>query len=200
MTAKNNGPKGRQNWATPWPFFNWLNETFGPFTLDVCAEAWSAKCPKHYTVKENGLIQNWPKDAGKGKFFCNPEFADPDDWLEKGYRHARYDGASGLYVLPLSTDTSWFHDFAALGDIILLRGRINFQPPPDYRPSVDPKTNKLKKTGNNTGTLLVIYDPEEIQLPKATKAGALSLTAMSYTPFSRAQITEQGAQLPLIGA
>jgi len=191
---KNTGARGKQNWSTPKPFFNWLDAKFGPFVLDVCAEDWSAKCKKYYTKKEDGLAQNWAKDAGDGKFFCNPEFDGPDDWIEKGYTHARYDGASGLYVLPSSTDVAWFHDFAALGDIVLIRGRINFDPPPGYEPP-EGKT----KTGNNTGTLLVIYSPDTIKIPERTREGPLSLTATRWAPNGPAQATTQGSQLSLLG-
>lgn len=198
-TKKNVGAKGRQNWATPWAFFNWLNKTFGPFVVDVCAETWSAKCPLHYTKEIDGLAQNWARDCRSvhpdGKFFCNPEFDGPDAWLEKGYRHARYDATSGLYVLPSSTDTGWFHDLAALGDVVLLRGRVNFDPPPGYKPP-----EGKKQTGNNAATILVIYEPDGIKMPEATKAGMLSLTAARWAPRGPPQDIFQGKQLPLIGA
>ena len=201
-TKKNTGAKGRQNWATPPPFYNWLNETFGPFVVDVCAEEWSAKCPFYYDKQADGLSQNWAKDCKRisedGKFFCNPEFDGPDAWLEKGYKHARYDGVGGLYVLPNSTDVAWFHDFATLGDIVLIRGRINFDPPPGYEPPKD-DSGKSKQTGNNTGTILVLYDPEGVQIPKPTREGLISLTAARWAPTGPAQATHQGAQLSLIG-
>lgn len=205
MSKKNTGKKGRQNWATPRAFFDWLNAVFGPFVVDVCAEDWSAKCPTYYTKKIDGLSQNWARDvlaidpSGKSKWFCNPEFDGPDAWLEKGYGHARYDGVGGLYVLPASTDVGWFHDFAALGDIVLLRGRLNFDPPPDYVPPIDKKTGKPLKTGNNAGTMLVLYDPEEIKMPEATDAAMLSLTAARWSPPGQPrQATHQAAQVPLL--
>lgn len=45
-------------WATPIKFFNDLNKEFN-FTLDPCSTDENAKCEKHYTIKENGLIQDW---------------------------------------------------------------------------------------------------------------------------------------------
>ena len=45
-------------WATPQELFNALNREFS-FTLDPCCTHENAKCGKHYTKEENGLIQDW---------------------------------------------------------------------------------------------------------------------------------------------
>jgi hypothetical protein len=47
-----------EEWATPPDLFRKLNAEFH-FTLDVCATAENAKCPKFFTKKENGLLQSW---------------------------------------------------------------------------------------------------------------------------------------------
>lgn len=46
------------NWATPQKYFDELNMEFG-FNLDPCADDENHKCEKYFTIKENGLIQNW---------------------------------------------------------------------------------------------------------------------------------------------
>lgn len=45
-------------WATPQDVFDELNKEFN-FTLDPCASASNAKCQKHFTKEENGLLQAW---------------------------------------------------------------------------------------------------------------------------------------------
>lgn len=45
-------------WATPQEFYNELNKEFN-FDLDPCATHENAKCPKYYTVVEDGLKQDW---------------------------------------------------------------------------------------------------------------------------------------------
>lgn len=45
-------------WATPQDFFDKLNEEFH-FNLDPCSTDENAKCEKHFTIRENGLSQNW---------------------------------------------------------------------------------------------------------------------------------------------
>lgn len=45
-------------WATPIKVFEELNNEFH-FTLDPCAIAENAKCPKFYTPEDDGLMQDW---------------------------------------------------------------------------------------------------------------------------------------------
>ncbi|MBU5440402.1 phage N-6-adenine-methyltransferase, partial [Tissierella sp. MSJ-40] len=56
-------------WSTPQEFFNELDKEFN-FTLDPCATKENAKCNKYYTIKENGLKQDW----GGEVVFCNPPY------------------------------------------------------------------------------------------------------------------------------
>ncbi|XHB95910.1 DNA N-6-adenine-methyltransferase [Lactococcus garvieae] len=46
-------------------FFNKLNDEFH-FTLDPCSTHENAKCYKHFTIEENGLLQDW----GGEKYFA----------------------------------------------------------------------------------------------------------------------------------
>lgn len=48
----------RHDWETPQALFDELDREFH-FTLDPCATPETAKCEKFFTVKENGLLQNW---------------------------------------------------------------------------------------------------------------------------------------------
>lgn len=45
-------------WATPKAFFRELDEEFH-FNLDPCADEFNHKCDRYFTVKENGLSQDW---------------------------------------------------------------------------------------------------------------------------------------------
>lgn len=48
----------RQDWATPQDFFDQLDNEFH-FTLDPCCSKLTAKCKKFYTIKDDGLKQDW---------------------------------------------------------------------------------------------------------------------------------------------
>ena len=54
-------------WETPKCLFDELNKEFN-FTLDPCCDHNNAKCEKHYTKKDNGLIQDWSNEV----VFMNP--------------------------------------------------------------------------------------------------------------------------------
>lgn len=54
-------------WSTPQDFFNELDKEFN-FTLDPCSTHENAKCAKHFTIEDNGLIQDWKGHT----VFCNP--------------------------------------------------------------------------------------------------------------------------------
>lgn len=45
-------------WSTPLDLYSKLDEEFN-FTLDPCSTDENAKCKKHYTIKDNGLVQDW---------------------------------------------------------------------------------------------------------------------------------------------
>jgi hypothetical protein len=47
--------------ATPPEIFDPLNERFG-FTLDVAASAHNAKCPRYFTLEDDGLTQLWARE------------------------------------------------------------------------------------------------------------------------------------------
>ncbi len=55
------------DWATPQPVYDQLNAEFA-FTLDPCASATNAKCPRFFTPAEDGLGQDWSKETA----FMNP--------------------------------------------------------------------------------------------------------------------------------
>lgn len=49
---------GNDEWYTPDKIYRELNEEFN-FDLDPCSTHENCKCEKHFTIEENGLLQNW---------------------------------------------------------------------------------------------------------------------------------------------
>ena len=109
------------SWATPWDFFNRLNDEFG-FELDVCALPENAKCEKYYTPEIDGLAQEW-----KGTCWMNPPYGRAiGAWIKKAYDSAMA-GNTVVCLLPARTDTRWFHDYCLKSqDIRFVKGRIHF--------------------------------------------------------------------------
>ena len=111
------------HWETPPVYVTELEAEFGKFDLDPCCESKTAKAPKFYTKKEDGLSQPW-----QGKVFLNPPYSNPGPWLEKAIREI-YEGRASLVValIPASTDTRWFHRFVkSQAEIRFIQGRIKF--------------------------------------------------------------------------
>jgi len=108
-------------WATPQYFFDKLNAEFS-FTLDPCCTHENAKCAKHYTKEDDGLMQDWTKDVT----FVNPPYGRPiKDWVKKSYESAQ-GGATVVCLVPARTDTRWFQDFCLKGEVRFVRGRLKF--------------------------------------------------------------------------
>jgi site-specific DNA-methyltransferase (adenine-specific) len=131
--AKNNGRyngNGRE-WATPPEVFGPLDDEFG-FTLDPCATAENAKCPRYFTELDNGLAQSW---AGERVFMNPPYGREVYAWTRKAAQEAGNALVVGL--LPASTDLAWWHDdvLAAGAEVRYIRGRVRFLTGGPYRAS-----------------------------------------------------------------
>lgn len=110
-----------EDWGTPLEFFNLLHAEFG-FTLDVCASAWNAKCPRYFTVQDDGLSQSW-----SGVAWMNPPYGkDIGKWLWKARREAEL-GATVVALVPARTDTAWWHETVeGKAEIRFVQGRLTF--------------------------------------------------------------------------
>lgn len=109
-------------WETPQDLFEELDAEFG-FTLDPCATAENAKCPCYYTQDDNGLAKPWSDHT----VFMNPPYGRTiAKWVAKAWREAQ-GGATVVCLVPARTDTAWWHDFCARGEVRFLRGRLYFR-------------------------------------------------------------------------
>ena len=114
----------KNEWETHQELFNKLNKEFS-FTLDPCATPENAKCKKYYSIKDNGLEQNWQGET----VFCNPPYGRKiKTWVKKCYEESKKPNTIVVMLIPARTDTSYFHDFIynKAKEIRFLRGRIKF--------------------------------------------------------------------------
>lgn len=109
-------------WATPPATFRELDEEFH-FTLDACASASNAKCARYFDVECDGLSQDW----GAETVWCNPPYGrgEIERWVKKAHESSQR-GATVVMLLPNSTDTAWWHDYCARGEVRFIRGRLKF--------------------------------------------------------------------------
>ena len=110
-------------WATPAQTFNQLDEEFH-FNLDPCSTHENAKCERHFTIKEDGLKQDW---GGGARVFCNPPYGrELPKWVRKCYEESKK-GALVVMLIPARTDTAWFWDYIyGKAEIRFVRGRLHF--------------------------------------------------------------------------
>ena len=111
-------------WSTPQDFYDNLNREFN-FTLDPCATPENAKCEKFYTVREDGLMQDWQGET----VFCNPPYGRAiKDWVKKCAAESKKPGTTVVMLIPARTDTSYFHDYIykKAKEIRFVRGRLKF--------------------------------------------------------------------------
>ncbi len=108
-------------WATPKEFFARLDWIY-QFTLDPCSTHENATCERHYTASENGLAQSWQNE----RVFMNPPYVrEIGAWMKKAYEESR-GSALVVCLVPARTDTAWWHDYAAKGETVFVRGRLKF--------------------------------------------------------------------------
>ena len=112
----------KEDWETPQWLFNELDSVYH-FTLDPCSTHQNAKCKKHFTIEENGLIQSWKGET----VFVNPPYGrDIKKWVEKCFDESKH--AKIVMLIPARTDTSYFHDWIyRKAKIRFLRGRLKFE-------------------------------------------------------------------------
>ena len=107
-------------WATPQAFFDKYNDIY-KFDLDVCATRENAKCEKYFTEEDDGLAQEWT-----GVCFMNPPYGrEIIRWMKKAYESSLR-GATVVCLVPARTDTKWWHEYAMMGEIEFIRGRLKF--------------------------------------------------------------------------
>ncbi len=107
-------------WATPQSFFDELDEEFC-FEWDVCASVGNAKCHNYYDKNINGLEQEW-----SGVCWMNPPYGrEIKAWMKKAYESS-LNGVTVVCLVPSRTDTFWWHDYAAKGEVRFIKGRLKF--------------------------------------------------------------------------
>lgn len=95
MINKSMFSSNTNEWATPQAFFDELNKEFN-FTLDPCATAQNAKCPRFFTKEIDGLAQSWRGET----VFCNPPYGrDISKWVAKAFAETAAGGVQPLLCL-----------------------------------------------------------------------------------------------------
>jgi len=108
-------------WATPVWLFEYAEERYGKFDLDVCAADDSYKCKPYYTIEQNSLMQPWRRFN-----WCNPPYSNITPWVEKAALEANCGNAT-VMLLPADFSTRWFKlVWDTSSEILIINRRIKF--------------------------------------------------------------------------
>lgn len=135
-------------WITPQHFYDKLNEEFH-FTLDAAANHHNHKCPTYFTKEENGLKQSWEGHT----VWCNPPYGGRgtiEKWVKKAYNES-LKGVTTVLLLPVRTDTKYWHEYCMKGEIRFIQGRLKFE-------------NEEHNSSNNSApfaSALIIFKPKK---------------------------------------
>lgn len=149
---------GNHEWGTPPEVFDPLAAEFGPFDLDVCARPWNAKAAKFFSPDDDGLLQTWT-----GRCFMNPPYGSIiRHWVRKAYEEAVVlkNATVVVCLLPARTDTRWFHDYCAKGEVRFIQGRVCFQREREREPeptSAVPKRDRRSSERAPFPCVIVIF-------------------------------------------
>lgn len=151
-------------WSTPQDLFDTLNAEFN-FSLDVCATEDNAKAQRFINPEMDGLSSDWHiPDLYhlSGNVWMNPPYdRSIGKWVEKAYNESKKNDVTVVCLLPVKTDTRWWHDFVMQSDEVrFIKGRLRFGNSKKDAPfpccvvvfrggyKVSPKFTSIDKKGN----------------------------------------------------
>jgi site-specific DNA-methyltransferase (adenine-specific) len=111
-------------WATPQALFDEWDAKY-KFDLDPAASSSNHKCDLWYGLdhpdpaRRDGLSATWTASA----VWLNPPYGRPiGDWAKKAFESE----LDTVLLLPVRTDTRWFHTYCKRYPITFIRGRVKF--------------------------------------------------------------------------
>lgn len=151
-------------WRTPDPLWWGINSMFGPFVLDLFADASNAKCDAFYTAEDNALVQNWSERLAElnGAAYANPPYSrasQHEGHYITGMRHIiahtlamREAGGCYVFLIKAATGEVWWPEDA--DHIAFIRGRISFDLPTWYRP----EPGQPEESSAGFGAAIAVFD------------------------------------------
>lgn len=183
----------RQRWGTPpWVVAGIERLTGTRVTLDVCAEAWSAKAERWYgpgsPLAEDALAipaSQWLFDFArnldaipnrwrrKPAAWCNPTYSAIDPWVDRVIELAPR-GLLTWLLVPFRSERGWVRrllDRPAFLTVIT-GDRIDFEPPPGIEPTSPMGSVVIFQVGGGAARLPVGINHETLR-----RAGEIELEA-----------------------
>jgi len=126
QTVKTMFSSNSQEWETPQKLFDEYNQKHN-FEIDLAATPQNAKCPKFFTKDDDALTKPWDFKSA----WCNPPYGrGVGEWVKKAAEESRKYKSKIVMLLPVRTDTKWFHNYIFCPrsncTIIYIKGRLKF--------------------------------------------------------------------------
>ncbi|MFG1172122.1 phage N-6-adenine-methyltransferase [Erwiniaceae bacterium CAU 1747] len=151
-------------WRSPEAIWWGINAMFGPFVLDLFADASNAKCEAFYTAEDNALTQDWSTRLAelRGAAYANPPYSrasQHDGQYITGMRHImahtlamRELGGRYVFLIKAATGEVWWPEDA--DHVSFIRGRISFDLPKWYRP----EPGQPAESSAGFGAAIAVFD------------------------------------------
>lgn len=139
MISKELFSSTNQNWTTPQPLFDRLNNVFH-FNIDLAADVDNTKCFKYFSEDNSALNQEWILNTSIGQIpligYCNPPFKCQDLFIKKAASELTNSNATSVFLIPSRTDTRRWQEFVfpLAKYILFLKHRIKFSGNKDSAP------------------------------------------------------------------
>lgn len=113
----------RDDWETPQPLFNYLNDKFN-FQLDAAATAANSKCVNYFDQEIDALKQSWR--LKNGAVFCNPPYSLAREFTR--YAITQLHQTPICLLLPVRSDRLWFQEVMHMPEtkVCWITGRVHF--------------------------------------------------------------------------
>lgn len=124
-------------WETPLWLYNKLNDEFG-FIIDAACNNKNCRAEYGFVKDRNNdsLKKDWYASMQdilsattrktQGAIFLNPPYGRGiGKWVQKAFEEAQK-GCTVVCLLPARTDTTWFHDYCANGEVRFIKNRLRF--------------------------------------------------------------------------
>lgn len=116
-------------WCTPIPLWLEIRDRYFPDVVDVLDPCPSKKrlLPKTVSKTYDGYVDGLehPWDTFN---FVNPPFSDIETWIKLARSKTHLNGKT-VFLLPVRSDQPWWYEYARMGYIVFIRGRVNYALP-----------------------------------------------------------------------
>lgn len=158
------------SWATPKAIYRALDKEFN-FAADMAASHENAHHEIYWTEEENSLDIHWHDHVSSGYVYCNPPYSNIGPWIDKAI-HSQTHGLGTVMLVMADPSVKWFAKAAEYATEIrfVTKGRIAFL------------ENGKPKSGNNKGSVFLIFAPKMIGTGKVTFVTRQSLLDAGKEP------------------